>query len=214
MPVWKRSQEEFDSVTASPNSGPVTYTCRSSNISLILNRFWKALILHCLNFGSTYHIRSELYFTCRSESANPITCVLLWSQGRKMSEAKLKNNVYVWACVSVCTTVPVNPYPLQTRLISSSFFFYTNKFHLLKFVCMLFEGFNDYDRLCHLFLLQGHYFSPYTFLYVLAFSICCTSLPSSCLSLLNIQGNSPQANLAYFISHCGLAVNYFEGEYW
>lgn len=93
-------------------------------------------------------------------------------------------------------------------------FFYINKFHLLKFVCMLlFEGYNDYDRLCHLFLFQGHCFSPYAFLCGLAVSICCTSLPSSCLSLLNIQGNSSQANLAYFISCCGLAVNYFEDEY-
>lgn len=48
-------------------------------------------------------------------------------------------------------------------------FFYINKFHLLKFVCMLlFEGYNDYGRLCHLFLFQGHCFSPHAFLCGLA----------------------------------------------
>ena len=89
-----------------------------------------------------------------------------------------------------------------------------NDSYNLKFVCMLlFEGYNDYGRLCHLFFFQGHCFSPHAFLCGLAVSICCTSLPSSCLSLLNIQGNSSQANLAYFISRCGLAVNYFEDEY-
>ena len=44
--------------------------------------------------------------------------------------------------MSVCTTVPVYPCPLQTILITSSFFFffYINKFHLQKFVCMLLKG--------------------------------------------------------------------------
>lgn len=51
-----------------------------------------------------------------------------------------------------------------------------------------------------------------TFLYGPAFHSQCTPLPSSCFSRPNIQDNVPQANLAYFISHCGLAVKGFGDE--
>ena len=86
----KGPREEFDPATTSPNSGPITYTHRSSIISLILNTFWKPLILYCLNFGSTYHIMSELYFIWRSVSAG---------------EAKWKLLHHVWLCDPMGYTV-------------------------------------------------------------------------------------------------------------
>lgn len=70
-------------------------------------------------------------------------------------------------------------------------------------------GYNYYNMFCHLPLLSDTT-SAHTFLYRPAFSICCTSLPSSCLCLLNTQDNVPQANMANFISHWGLASNYLK----
>lgn len=53
----------------------------------------------------------------------------------------------------------------------------------------------------------------HTFLYGPVFSICCTSLLSSCLCQLNNQDNVPQANMAYLIRDCGLAINCFVEGY-
>lgn len=82
----------------------------------------------------------------------------------------------VWACVSVCTVVPVSPYlysnalgSLQTIWISSRFS-YINTFRLRKFVCMLlFEGCVYCIVLCLPLLFQWLYLSPHTFLYGPAF---------------------------------------------
>lgn len=117
--------------------------------------------------------------------------------------------VCVYCCFSVSLCLSKTLGTWQT-IWNSSNFSYINKFHLLKCVCMLLlEGIIT-TTCSATFPFSVTSTSAHTFLYRPAFSICCTSLPSSCLCLLNTQDNVPQANMANFISHWGLASNYLK----